>query len=218
MVRGSKTSSSEKQVVASVPVVDASVVQKPKATKKAAKAASSEPVKEAPVVAPVVVETPVAEVAEVSDASTLSAKLSEYGAKLQQLVSLVSLVKNEYKVLEKSVVRELKNAQKASSKKKRTSGNRAPSGFIKPTLISDELASFLGKPTGTQMARTEVSKEINGYIRSNSLQDKTNGRKIIPDLKLAELLKMKSDDDLTYFNLQRYMKHHFIKAEPVATA
>jgi chromatin remodeling complex protein RSC6 len=60
-----------------------------------------------------------------------------------------------------------------------------------------------------------VSKEINRYIREHSLQDKTNGRKIIPDDKLTTLLKLKEGDELTYFNLQRFMKHHFIKETPV---
>jgi chromatin remodeling complex protein RSC6 len=67
------------------------------------------------------------------------------------------------------------------------------------------------------MARTEVSKEINAYIRANKLQDKDNGRKIIPDAKLSTLLKTQPSDELTYFNLQRFMKHHFIKAEVAAT-
>jgi chromatin remodeling complex protein RSC6 len=86
-------------------------------------------------------------------------------------------------------------------------------------LISDELAVFLGKAAGTEMARTAVSKEINAYIRTNQLQDKTNGRIIVPDAKLATLLKTQPSDELTYFNLQRFMKHHFVKAEaPAATA
>jgi chromatin remodeling complex protein RSC6 len=84
-------------------------------------------------------------------------------------------------------------------------------------LISAELATFLGKTQGTEMARTEVTREINAYIRANSLQDKTNGRLIHPDTKLASLLNIKNGEELTYFNLQRYMKHHFIK-ESVATA
>ena len=109
----------------------------------------------------------------------------------------------------------MKVAQKASSKKRRNNGNRKPSGFIKPTRISDELAAFLGKSVGTEMARTEVSREINAYIHANSLQDKSNGRKINPDEKLTQLLKIGKDDELTYFNLQRFMKGHFIKAEPV---
>jgi chromatin remodeling complex protein RSC6 len=62
------------------------------------------------------------------------------------------------------------------------------------------------------MARTEVTREINTYIRAHNLQDKENGRKINPDTKLATLLKLKKSDELTYFNLQRYMSPHFAKA------
>ena len=97
-------------------------------------------------------------------------------------------------------------------KRKRKSGNRSPSGFVKPTLISDELAKFLQKPSGTEMARTEVTREINGYIRAHDLQDKKNGRKINPDVQLATLLKIQQGEELTYFNLQRYMSPHFAKA------
>jgi len=151
-----------------------------------------------------------------NECSSLSTKMSEIGAKIQLLVSSLSVVKSDYKLLEKLVSRELKNAVK-NSRKKKSFKNRQPSGFVKPTLISDELANFLGKTLGTEMARTDVSKEINQYIRLNSLQDKSNGRKIIPDNKLATLLKITGDDELTYFNLQRYMKHHFVKVDPVAS-
>jgi upstream activation factor subunit UAF30 len=113
--------------------------------------------------------------------------------------------------MEKKWTRELKIAQKANSKRKRKSGNRAPSGFVNPALISDELATFLQKPSGTEMARTDVTREINQYIRAHNLQDTTNGRKIIPDTKLSSLLKLKKTDELTYFNLQRYMSPHFTK-------
>jgi len=87
---------------------------------------------------------------------------------------------------------------------------RKPSGFINPTLIiSDELANFLGKPVGTLMARTEVTRDINGYIRSNMLQDRSNGRKINPDHKLSSLLKIPYGEELTYFNIQRFLSPHF---------
>ena len=158
-----------------------------------------------------------ADAAESSD-SSMAVKLNVFGAKLQQLAGLFSSVKTDFKTLEKMVSRELKNAQKTSSKRKKSGGNRQPSGFVKPTRISDELAHFLGKTVGTEMARTEVSREINAYIRSNGLQDKANGRKINADSKLSTLLKLNKEDELTYFNLQRYMKHHFIKAEAVASA
>ena len=89
---------------------------------------------------------------------------------------------------------------------------RAPSGFAKPTLISNELCSFLGQPEGTEMARTEVTKHLTSYIKEHKLQDANNKRNIIPDTKLAQLLKTKPEDELTYFNLQKYMKIHFPKA------
>ena len=87
-----------------------------------------------------------------------------------------------------------------------------PSGFVKPTNISDELASFLGKEKGAEMARTDVTREINTYIRAHKLQDKDNGRKINPDSKLAALFKLKNTDELTYFNIQKFMSPHFAKA------
>jgi len=137
----------------------------------------------------------------------------EYLSKLQQITQLMSSLKVEFRSLEKKWSREIKAAQKLNSRRKRKSGNRAPSGFVKPTRISDELASFLGKEKGTEMARTSVTRDINTYIRTNNLQDKTNGRKIIPDDKLAVLLKLEKTDELTYFNLQKYMSPHFAKSK-----
>jgi len=138
--------------------------------------------------------------------------------KLTEVTSLLATVKQEARALEKRLTRELKAAQKASAKKKAGKGNRSPSGFVKPTLISDELAAFLGKAKGTEMARTEVTREINSYIRAHKLQDPENGRRILADAKLRKLLKLKKDDELTYFNLQRYMSPHFAKASSKASS
>lgn len=133
-------------------------------------------------------------------------------------MTTASLLKTEFRALEKMAMREIKTAQKQQAKKKRKGVQRSPSGFVKPTLISSELASFLGKPSGTEMARTEVTREINHYIREHNLQDKNNGRKINPDKNLATLLKITNGEELTYFNLQRYMSPHFAKASQTATA
>lgn len=146
------------------------------------------------------------------DTSALLSMYADYSNKLQAAHATWTALRSEFRLLERQTARELKNAQKASQKKKRKVGNRAPSGFVKPTLISNELAGFLGKPEGSEMARTDVTREINKYIRTNNLQDKENGRKIIPDKKLTSLLKLKKGDELTYFNLQRYMSPHFAKA------
>jgi chromatin remodeling complex protein RSC6 len=91
------------------------------------------------------------------------------------------------------------------------SNDRIPSGFVIPSKISDELATFLGKPVGTEISRTNVSSHINTYIRIHNLQDPQNGRKINPDAKLRTLLRIGQNEELTYFNLQKYMKHHFIR-------
>jgi upstream activation factor subunit UAF30 len=165
--------------------------------------------------------TPVTEETAAPVEATVSVfdQFSEFMAKLQAVSAQMSSLRTEFRSLERQVSKDLKAAAKVNQKRKRKSGNRAPSGFVKPTLISNELAAFLGKPEGTEMARTEVTREINAYIRQHSLQDKDNGRKIIPDAKLKGLLKLKKGDELTYFNLQKYMSPHFAKAsDKAATA
>ena len=166
--------------------------------------------------APAKVEKPKVETAPVADntvveADTSSNSFADLLRKLNDVTSLLASVKQEARALEKRLTRELKVAQKTAQKKKTGKGNRAPSGFVKPTLITDELAAFLGRDKGTEMARTDVTREINKYIREHDLQDKSNGRKINPDNKLATLLKLGKKDELTYFNLQRYMSPHFAK-------
>ena len=162
---------------------------------------------------PVVEEVAAAATPAVEDVeAAIAAKSAEFSSKLNQLGYLIASLKSEFKTMERQWSKDIKAAEKASSKKKRKSGNRAPSGFVKPTKISDELAKFLDKPVGSEMARTDVTKQLNTYIRANSLQDKENGRKINPDSKLQTLLKLKKGDELTYFNLQRFMSPHFPKS------
>lgn len=211
---------------AAAPVVVENAPVKKVASKKAAK--SADKVDVAPVVAPapvVVAPAPVVDAAApvsevIQDSTTSVSKLSEIEAKIQQVSGILASLKGDVKVLSKTISREQKLASKSSKVKgqRKVSATRKPSGFVKPTLISDELAKFLGKNLGTEMARTDVSKEINQYIRTNNLQDTQNGRKIHPDAKLSTLLNIQpSDEPLTYFNLQRFMKHHFVKTAAVST-
>jgi len=211
MVRASKQSTTT--LPAPVAVENSVVVTEKAASKPRAKKTLVEVV----TVAPVAVATTPAVIVDATVESTTLIKVQEFGAKLQQMAGLFASMKSDYKTLEKVFARELKSAQK-NSKKRKTSGNRQPSGFVKPTRISDELAKFLNKTIGTEMARTEVSKEINAYIREKGLQDKENGRKIHPDAGLSKLLALTAVDELTYFNLQRYMKHHFIKESVTVSA
>ena len=102
---------------------------------------------------------------------------------------------------------------KVNAKRKKSKGSRAPSGFVKPTAISKDLAKFLGVAENTMIARTDVTKLITSYVKDNKLHAPNNGRQILPDKKLMALLDCKSSDEVTYFNLQKYMKPHFIKTE-----
>ena len=216
MGKAKKTDSVSKG--ADVPKVDVTVASDSvkKATPRAAKVAKGAKdsvvlTKNEVVVAPAVVAAAAAAAHEGGDV-VLTETFGHFLGKLQTLASAMNALKTEFRALEKKATRELKSAQKINAKRKRKSGNRSPSGFVKPTLISDELAKFLSKPSGTEMARTEVTREINTYIRAHDLQDKTNGRKINPDNSLAALLKIGQGEELTYFNLQRYMSPHFAKA------
>lgn len=213
MVKQVKAKSSE-STPAPTPVIEkvAAPVTEQKVKAKKPKVVEASPAP-AVVLAPTTNDVTVTEPVVHSDTDTnILEQSTELLAKLQQVGNLISAIKVEYRALEKKWQRELKTAQKQSSKRKRKSGNRQPSGFVKPTRISEELAKFLDKPASCEMARTEVTREINKYIRTNNLQDKENGRKINPDTKLSSLLKLKKTDELTYFNLQRYMSPHFAKA------
>jgi chromatin remodeling complex protein RSC6 len=212
MAKKSSTPSAPAPVATPVPASTKTSASTPKGEK-----APKTPKTDAPVAVPAPVVSADAHTEGTSlEASSLSSLFSEFGSKLQTLSSGLSTLRSDFRALERHVAREMRAAQKIS-KRKRKSGNRAPSGFVKPTLISKELAHFLGKSVGTECARTEVTREINAYIRTHSLQDKENGRKINPDAKLRSLLQLKKDDELTYFNLQKYMSPHFAKATPAVS-
>ena len=200
---------------------DASAKKAKKSATKPAKKESA-PKKVAPPTEPKVdtpkVEPPKDDVVEENVGQELSVAFGEFMTQLTALRTLQAKVLTDFRALQKRTERELKAAQKANTKRKRKSGNRAPSGFVKPTLISDQLADFLGKAHGSELARTEVTREINQYIRANSLQDKDNGRIIKPDAKLKALLGVKDSEELTYFNLQKFMSPHFQKATPAVPA
>jgi len=129
---------------------------------------------------------------------------------------------SDLKVLQKDVQRYMRESSRKQKRKRKTAApadgvKRAPSGFAKPALISDELCNFLGKPSGTEMARTEVTQHITSYIKEHNLQNAQNKREIAPDAKLKTLLNINEGEVLTFFNLQKYMKVHFPKTGAAAT-
>jgi chromatin remodeling complex protein RSC6 len=125
-----------------------------------------------------------------------------------QLSSFQKVVKN----IEKDIKKEFKTLKK-HSKKDIQKDKRAPSGFAKPTKVTKELCDFMNKPEGSEIARTEVTKALVSYIKDNNLIEinEVAKNKIIPDEKLKTLLGIQEEEinDLTYFNIQKYMNKHF---------
>jgi len=170
-----------------------------------------------PVVAPVVEDAAVVDEVAV-DKTTLSgaliAEIAEFNKNFQQWNNYSNALKANVKNITKISSRVSKNADKSTKRKKNAKSK--PSGFEKPTPISDELAVFFGKELGSLMARTEVSKQIHDYVMQQKLQNASNRRIIHPDAKLKQLLNV-NNDELTYFNLQKYLKFHF-KKDPAVVA
>ena len=124
----------------------------------------------------------------------------------------ISTLQKLVKHVEKDVTKELNNIKK-SKKKEKSKTKRAPSGFAKPTKVTKELCEFMNKPEGSEIARTEVTKALVSYIKSNNLIElgETTKNKIVPDEKLKNLLgiQCEEENELTYFNIQKYMNKHF---------
>ena len=166
---------------------------------KATKAAAAAPAVVTPVVPPV--------------AATEESTESPFTAledKMSQLVSVLKEAQAQLKVVKKEFDRLKKTADKVE--RKRANARSTPNGFAKPTKISDELCVFLGVPKGTEKSRTEVTREINKYVKAKNLSDPANKRIIRPDATLKKLLNSTDKDEVTYFNLQKFLKHHFVKA------
>ena len=122
----------------------------------------------------------------------------------------VNTIQQQIRQLEKNIKKEMKGLKKTAEKSK-NKGNKKPSGFANPSKVTKELCEFMNKEEGTQIARTEVTRALISYIKANNLQNKSNKKIILPDEKLKFLLGINQEQELTYFNLQKYMNKHFIK-------
>jgi upstream activation factor subunit UAF30 len=139
----------------------------------------------------------------------------------EEIVNGLTLVKNQIgnlqqnmKQLEKNIKKQMKGLKKEANKNK-SKGNRAPSGFAKPSKVTKELCDFMNKNEGTEIARTEVTKALVSYIKENKLENETNSKIINPDTKLKFLLGLEEGQELTYFTIQKYMNKHFNQNQPL---
>jgi chromatin remodeling complex protein RSC6 len=187
-------------------------------------APAPEPVPEPPAPVSTEASTVSAETTTVSTLSTLEQIEQDFQSlqtRLAEFKTLYSTITGDLRTLQKNMQRHIKESSRRGKRTRTSDPNkkpRAPSGFAKPAVISSELCTFLGVPSGTEMARTEVTKHLTQYIKENNLQDQENKRKILPDTKLSSLLNVGTDEDVTYFNLQKYMKVHFPKSAAALAA
>ena len=145
-----------------------------------------------------------------NDVSSITEQFSSVLNTLSSFKSTISMLSAQVKALEKSVKKQMKQLEREAAKNK-NKGNRKASGFAVPSKISNDLCKFMGKPEGSEMARTEVTKYIIQYIKNNNLPDKTNKKVINPDKALKSLLNVKANEEVTYLNLQKYINKHLDK-------
>lgn len=198
------------------PVVETPVVEKPVVEEKISKAEEKAP------------ETPKTDEKTVVDEATQEKPTDTsvegvFYTKLSSFISKIASINKEVKELQamgKTLEKDFNNVIKVLSKQKNKNKNsetKRASGFAMPSLLSTELYQFLGIKEGELVPRTDVTKMLNGYIVENGLRNEKNKRKILPDEKLKKILNCTDDDDVDYFNLQKFLKHHFIKRDAANT-
>ena len=121
----------------------------------------------------------------------------------------INALQQQLRNTEKNIKKKMKCLKREATKNK-NKGNRKPSGFAKPTKVTKELCEFMNKKEGSEIARTEVTSTLSTYIKTNNLQNTNNKKIILPDEKLKVLLGINDDEELTYFNIQKYMNKHVV--------
>ena len=142
--------------------------------------------------------------------------VSVYVSKLNNYVDRITTMNKELKELVnvgKSLEKDFNNIVRIMSKKNKNKSNekRHPSGFAVPYKLSEELYTFLNINKGEKVPRNDVTRMINEYITKNELRDTKDKRIIKPNKELHKIFNSSNNDSITYFNLQSYIKHHFIK-------
>ena len=169
---------------------------------------------------PVAAVTPVAAAVEeaVAVAVVAPAGASVTLAALVEQIHAIDAFLKPIKALIKTLTKEVGKLEKKSEKldRKRSNAKKVPSGFAKPSPLSEELITFFELPVGTELARTQVTSLVTKYIKEHNLQQESDRRIILPDEPLKKLLRIKEGDKLSYFTLQSYLRVHFTPAVPAA--
>jgi len=137
---------------------------------------------------------------------------------LTEQANIIKGLINTVRFVIKDSDKQSKELEKLRNKRTRVKTERSadalPSGITKPVAITDELAKFLGVAPGTLVPRNEVTKGVSTYVKKNDISDPTNKQKFVlddrPTAKVLRTLLGNPQEDVTYFNLQKYLKHHYI--------
>ena len=134
---------------------------------------------------------------------------------IETLSNDIASLRNEVKNLAK-LVRKVRSHQEdptGEKQKARTKNN----GFNRKMEVTDTLKEFLGLDATGTVSRSDVTRRINKYIKDNDLKHPDNGRVIVMDEKLTNLLSPPEGEQVTFLNMQRYISPHYLKpAEEVA--
>ena len=139
-----------------------------------------------------------------------STKFTELISRLAAFTNDLRDINSQVRSLQKEHNRFVRENTKRNAKRLRTT-KRTASGFAKPTLLSDEMYNFLGIEKGTLVVRNDATKKLFDYVKANNLRNEEDKRIIMLNPTLRSLLNVPEGDSLTYFNIQKYIKHHFVK-------
>jgi hypothetical protein len=209
----------KKSKTAAAPATETAPAPAPaKSRKAAAKAEVTVPVT-APAPAPVPATD--AAPAEVRSADAILSALQETLKALgSDVTTRVRAAVHEAVEATKALKREARDSKKrrrpdpstmTEDERKVYEARRANNAFLKLRPISDELSSFMGLPAKSQRSQTDVTKFVSTYVKTHNCFDPNFKRRIIPDAKLAKLLRVKDGQEVTYLNLQSFLKVHFLK-------
>lgn len=147
------------------------------------------------------------ETAAVSPHDTLETLANDMIKMAKSLLETARQAKKEHA----KVVKKAEQGGKKRRAKSDGESTHSNSVFLQPSKISPALAKFCGVSADTMLSRTESTRKIAAYIKEHDLQNPENRREIRADATLTALFALTSEDKLNYFNLQRYIKPHFIK-------
>lgn len=134
-----------------------------------------------------------------SNNEEVSERLKEIRSNFILLFKEQDLLVKQYK---KNCDYELKRSG-GKRKKKHVEGTETKkSGFTKPTRVPSKIAQFLGIPEESVLPRTEVTKHIYEYIKSNELQIKEDKKKSYTDAKLSDLFNLPLNSIIEFSTFQ----------------